>query len=82
MRTIESCLATREQARWNALCDLSSSHRDRFDEALRTLRRVWLADRYEPSAWSLDLDARLDRGEITLDGAIVMTLRRYGIQGL
>lgn len=45
MKTIESCLATRELARWNALCDLSSSRRD---EAIQVLRRVWLADREHP----------------------------------
>ena len=48
MKTIESCLATREQARWNALCDLSSSSRERFDEAMQTLRRVWQAARDPP----------------------------------
>lgn len=39
-----------------------------------------LIEGYEPSAWSLELDERIDRGEISLDDAIAETLRRYGPQ--
>lgn len=39
-----------------------------------------LVEGYEPSAWSLELDERIDRGEISLDDAIAETLRRYDPQ--
>lgn len=38
-----------------------------------------LIEGYEPSAWTLELDARIDSGEISLDDAIAETQRRYGL---
>lgn len=50
-------------------------------EARRQARGTMaLVEGYEPTAWALDLDAQLDRGEISIDDAIAMTLRRYGAQ--
>lgn len=49
-------------------------------EARRQARGTMaLVEGYEPSAWSLDLDARLDRGEISIDDAIAKTRARYGL---
>lgn len=49
-------------------------------EARRQARGTMaLVEGYEPTAWSLDLDARLDRGEISLDEAIAKTRARYGL---
>lgn len=49
-------------------------------EARRQARGTMaLVEGYETSAWSLDLDARLDRGEISLDEAIAKTRARYGL---
>lgn len=38
-----------------------------------------LVEGYEPSEWSMDLDAQIDRGEISLDEAIAKTRARYGL---
>lgn len=71
MRTIESCLATREQARWNALCDLSSSSRERFDEAMQTLRRVRQADRDHPIGPAAGMTADEIRAAVPIRDGIV-----------
>lgn len=36
-----------------------------------------LIEGYEPSAWSMELDARIDSGEISIDDAIEKTVDRY-----